>query len=87
MRERLESMVGAAVDGIWLGTFHAIAARILRRHAERIGLKSNFTILDTDDQIRLVKQIIAAANIDDRRLPPRMSMTRSRSPAAPTVSR
>ncbi len=75
MRERLESIIGAAVDGIWLGTFHAIAARILRRHAERIGLKSNFTILDTDDQLRLVKQIIAAAAIDDRRLPPRMLLS------------
>ncbi|HLJ22255.1 MAG TPA: UvrD-helicase domain-containing protein, partial [Stellaceae bacterium] len=75
MRERLEGTIGAAVDGIWLGTFHAIAARILRRHAERIGLKSNFTILDTDDQLRLVKQIIAAANIDDRRMPPRMLLS------------
>ena len=75
MRERLESIIGAAVDGIWLGTFHAIAARILRRHAERIGLKSNFTILDTDDQLRLVKQIIAAATIEDRRLPPRMLLS------------
>jgi len=75
MRERLEATIGAAVDGLWLGTFHAIAARILRRHAERIGLKSNFTILDTDDQIRLVKQIIAAANIDDRRMPPRMLLS------------
>jgi len=75
MRERLEAIIGATVDGIWLGTFHAIAARILRRHAERIGLKSNFTILDTDDQLRLVKQVIAAANIDDRRLPPRMLLS------------
>ena len=75
MRERLEGTIGSTVDGIWLGTFHAIAARILRRHAERIGLKSNFTILDTDDQLRLVKQIIAAANIDDRRLPPRMLLS------------
>ncbi|MGH7125031.1 MAG: ATP-dependent helicase, partial [Stellaceae bacterium] len=75
MRERLETTIGATVDGLWLGTFHAIAARILRRHAERIGLKSNFTILDTDDQIRLVKQIIAAANIDDRQMPPRMLLS------------
>src|SRR5260370_37873759 len=74
-RARLEAPVGAAVDGLWLGTFHAIAARILRRHAEHIGLKSNFTILDTDDQLRLVKQIIAAANIDDRRMPPRMLLS------------
>ena len=50
MRERLEAMIGHAADGVWLGTFHALAARILRRHAEAVGLKSNFTILDTDDQ-------------------------------------
>ncbi len=59
MRERLEAMIGRAADGVWLGTFHAIAARILRRHAEAVGLKSSFTILDTDDQIRLLKQILA----------------------------
>src|SRR5579863_8398547 len=72
MRERLERMVGAAVDGMWLGTFHALGARILRRHADRVGLKANFTILDTDDQLRLLKQIVAAANLDDRRVPPRV---------------
>src|SRR5579871_3588936 len=72
MRERLERMIGAAVDGLWLGTFHALGARILRRHAERIGLKSNFTILDTDDQLRLMKQLVAGAGLDDRRLPPRV---------------
>jgi DNA helicase-2/ATP-dependent DNA helicase PcrA len=71
MRERLEAMIGAAVEGLWLGTFHALAARILRRHAERVGLKSNFTILDTDDQLRLAKQIVAGAGIDERRVPPR----------------
>src|ERR1700757_558553 len=49
MRERLEAMVGRATEGVWLGTFHAIAARILRRHAEATGLKPSFTILDTDD--------------------------------------
>ncbi|HEX5318246.1 MAG TPA: UvrD-helicase domain-containing protein, partial [Stellaceae bacterium] len=71
MRERLEGMIGGAADGVWLGTFHAIAARILRRHAELAGLTSSFTILDTDDQLRLVKQVMAAANIDDRRWPAR----------------
>ena len=71
MRERLEAMVGRAVDGVWLGTFHALAARILRRHAEAVGLTSNFTILDADDQQRLLKQVIAAANIDERRWPAR----------------
>ncbi|HEX3883984.1 MAG TPA: UvrD-helicase domain-containing protein [Stellaceae bacterium] len=71
MRERLEAMIGGAADGVWLGTFHAIAARILRRHAELVGLTSSFTILDTDDQLRLIKQVLAAANIDDRRWPAR----------------
>src|SRR6266700_1869414 len=71
MRERLEAMIGRAADGVWLGTFHAIAARILRRHAETVGLTANFTILDTDDQLRLLKQIIAAANLDERRWPAR----------------
>jgi DNA helicase-2/ATP-dependent DNA helicase PcrA len=71
MKERLDAMVGRAADGVWLGTFHALAARILRRHAEAVGLKSNFTILDSDDQQRLLKQLIAAANIDERRWPAR----------------
>src|SRR5882757_7536382 len=72
MRERLEAMVGRAAEGVWLGTFHSIAARILRRHAEAIGLKPSFTILDTDDQIRLLKQILQAENIDERRWPARL---------------
>ena len=71
MKERLEAMIGRAADGVWLGTFHALGARILRRHAEAVGLRSNFTILDTDDQQRLLKQLIAAANIDERRWPAR----------------
>ncbi|HUK11166.1 MAG TPA: UvrD-helicase domain-containing protein [Stellaceae bacterium] len=75
MRERLERMIGAAVDGLWLGTFHALAARILRRHADRVGLKANFTILDADDQLRLLKQIVADANLDDRRVPPRVLLS------------
>jgi DNA helicase II / ATP-dependent DNA helicase PcrA len=72
MRGRLEAMIGGAADGVWLGTFHAIAARILRRHAEAVGLQSRFTILDTDDQLRLAKQIIEAENIDERRWPARL---------------
>jgi len=72
MRERLEALVGRAAEGVWLGTFHAIAARILRRHAEAIGFKPSFTILDTDDQIRLLKQILLAENIDERRWPARL---------------
>jgi DNA helicase-2/ATP-dependent DNA helicase PcrA len=72
MRARLEAMIGAsAADGLWLGTFHAIAARILRRHAELVGLQPNFTILDADDQIRLLKQLLGAEGIDDKRWPAR----------------
>jgi len=72
MRERVGRIVGSAVEGMpWLGTFHSIGAKMLRRHAELVGLKSNFTILDTDDQLRLLKQLIAAADIDEKRWPPR----------------
>jgi len=71
MKERLRAMIGEAAEGLWLGTFHSIGARILRRHAEAVGLKPNFTILDADDQLRLVKQIAAAEGIDDRRWPAR----------------
>ncbi len=71
MRERVENLVGVAVEGLWLGTFHALAARILRRHAELVGLRSDYTILDTDDQIRLLKQILQAAGIDAKRWPAR----------------
>ncbi|MBE3639128.1 ATP-dependent helicase [Mangrovicoccus algicola] len=72
MKNRVGSLLGQAVEGMpWLGTFHAICVRLLRRHAELVGLKSNFTILDTDDQIRLLKQVIRAAGIDDKRWPAR----------------
>ena len=71
MRDRLERLIGSAIEGMWLGTFHALGARILRRHAEAVGLKSNFTILDTDDQLRLVKQLLQAEDIDDKRWPAR----------------
>ena len=71
MRERIGALLGMEVEGWWLGTFHALAARILRRHADLVGLKSNFTILDTDDQIRLIKQLLEAANIDAKKWPPR----------------
>ena len=68
MKERVGRIIGDAVEGMpWLGTFHAIAAKMLRRHAELVGLQSNFTILDTDDQLRVMKQLIVAANIDDKR--------------------
>ena len=72
MRERVGRLVGDAVEGMpWLGTFHAIGAKMLRRHAELVGLQNNFTILDTDDQLRLLKQLIAAADIDEKRFPAR----------------
>jgi DNA helicase-2/ATP-dependent DNA helicase PcrA len=73
MRERIAGMIGeGTAEGLWLGTFHSLAARILRRHAELVGLKPNFTILDTDDQIRLMKQILSAENIDDKKWPARI---------------
>ncbi|ABD88821.1 ATP-dependent helicase [Rhodopseudomonas palustris] len=73
MKLRLGQMLGQAVEGMpWLGTFHSIGGRILRYHAELVQLTSNFTVLDTDDQIRLLKQLLAADNIDDKRWPARM---------------
>ncbi len=73
MKERVGRLVGPAAEGMpWLGTFHSIAAKILRRHAELVGLRSDFTILDTDDQIRLMKQVIQAADIDEKRWPGRL---------------
>ena len=73
MKSRVGQLVGGVIEGMpWLGTFHSLSVRILRRHAELVGLKSNFTILDTDDQIRLLRQIILAANIDEKRWPPRL---------------
>ena len=72
MKERVSAMVGEAVEGMpWLGTFHSIGVKILRRHAELVGLKPDFTILDTDDQIRLLKQLLEAENIDEKRWPAR----------------
>ena len=68
MKDRIATLVGDRVEGMkWLGTFHSIGAQILRRHAELAGLKSSFTILDADDQTRLAKQVIEAANIDEKR--------------------
>jgi DNA helicase-2/ATP-dependent DNA helicase PcrA len=73
MRERVGRIVGEAVEGMpWLGTFHSVAAKMVRRHAELVGLKSNYTILDTDDQLRLMKQLIAAADLDEKRWPARL---------------
>ncbi|MEP3143045.1 ATP-dependent helicase [Qipengyuania citrea] len=72
MRERVGRHIGDAVEGMpWLGTFHSIGARMLRRHAELVGLESNYTIIDTDDQIRLLKQLIQENDVDEKRWPAR----------------
>ncbi len=72
MKERIGLLIGGVVEGMqWLGTFHSIGARMLRRHAELAGRKSNFTIIDTDDQLRLMKQLLEAENIDEKRWPAR----------------
>ena len=66
MKERVGSIIGDAVENMfWLGTFHSICVKILRRHANLVGLSSNYTILDQDDQLRLIKQLVRAADIDD----------------------
>lgn len=72
MKGRIGDMVGPIVEQVWLGTFHSLAAKMLRRHADLVGLKSDFTILDSDDQVRLVKQLMVAENIDPKRWPARM---------------
>ena len=71
MRIRVEKMIGNSVAGWWLGTFHSLAARILRSNAELVNLKNTFTIIDTDDQIRLIKQVLSLENIDEKRWPAR----------------
>ena len=76
MIERTGALIGGVVEGMpWLGTFHSIGARILRRHAEMMGLKPNFSILDDDDQLRLLKQVIEAAKIDEKRWPARQLLS------------
>ena len=73
MKERVGHLVGPAVEGMpWLGTFHSIAAKLLRRHAELVGLQSNYTIIDTDDQLRVLKQLIQAEGLDDKRWPAKL---------------
>ena len=74
MRRRVGGLIGGPAEAIWLGTFHALGARIVRRHAELVGLKTNYTILDSDDQVRLLKQLLEAENIDDKRWPARVLM-------------
>ncbi len=73
MKERIGHLLGAVAEGMpWLGTFHSIGTKILRRHAELVGLRPDFTILDTDDQLRLLKQVMQAENIDEKRWPARV---------------
>ncbi len=72
MRTRIANIMGNTIEGLWLGTFHALSVKILRRHAELVGLTPNFTIIDTDDQLRLIKQILKAENLDEKRWPPRL---------------
>jgi DNA helicase-2/ATP-dependent DNA helicase PcrA len=73
MKHRVGEIVGGVVEGMpWLGTFHSIGVKILRRHAELVGLKPDFTILDVDDQVRLMKQLLEAENIDEKRWPARV---------------
>ena len=72
MLYRVAGLIGGAADGMFLGTFHSVGVRVLRRHAELVGLKSNFTILDTDDQTRLIKQLLQAEGVDDKKWPARV---------------
>ncbi len=75
MKERVSGLLGGMpVEGWWLGTFHALAARMLRRHAEKVGLSSNFTILDPDDQVRLLKQIMEVEGVDHKTWAPKAMM-------------
>jgi DNA helicase-2/ATP-dependent DNA helicase PcrA len=74
MRERVGVLLGRPAEGLWLGTFHALCARMLRRHAALVGLNQNFSILDTDDQLRLLKQVMEVFRLDTKRWPPQMLM-------------
>ena len=74
MRERVAAILGQPAEGLWLGTFHALCARMLRRHAELVGLDSRFNILDADDQMRLLKQVMEAEGIDAKRWIPAVLM-------------
>ena len=75
MRERIAHILQRPVEGMWLGTFHSLSVRILRRYAELVNLQPNFTILDTDDQLRLIKQLLKANNIDEKQTPARMVLS------------
>ena len=69
MKHRVEEMLKIGTDGWWIGTFHAMGARILKKHPEIVGLKSQFSIIDIDDQIRLVKQALSYHNVDEKKWP------------------
>lgn len=75
MRERLSNLLGHGAEGLWLGTFHSLCVRILRRHAELAGLSPSFTILDMDDQLRVIKQLLRAEGLDEKKWPPRVIMS------------
>jgi len=79
MNGRVARLIGRGVEGLWFGTFHSIAARMLRRHAEIVGLRPDFTIIDTDDQLRLLRQVMAAEGVDEKRWPPRGLLTQIQS--------
>lgn len=72
MRERITKVLGTGIDGLWLGTFHSLGLRILRRFGEEIGLRDNFTIIDSDDQLRLIKQLLKINDVDDKQTPAKM---------------
>ncbi|MHC0449585.1 MAG: ATP-dependent helicase [Candidatus Lariskella arthropodorum] len=74
MKSRIRSFVGDVVDGMWIGTFHSIAAKILRYHASKVGLSNNFTIIDTQDQLRIAKQILRDIGIDEKQYPPKLML-------------
>jgi DNA helicase II / ATP-dependent DNA helicase PcrA len=75
MRDRVGLLVGGAAEQLWLGTFHALGVRMLRRHAGLVGLDSNFTILDTDDQLRLLKQVMEAERVDSKKWPAQLLLS------------
>ncbi|HET9262276.1 MAG TPA: UvrD-helicase domain-containing protein [Vicinamibacterales bacterium] len=76
MRERVEALIGEDCNGIWLSTFHALCARLLRREAPKIGLSRDFVIYDSSDQVAVVKQALRELNVDDKFVPPRMALAR-----------
>jgi DNA helicase-2/ATP-dependent DNA helicase PcrA len=75
MKNRIASMISHTIEGMWVGTFHALAVRILRQNAQYVDLQPNFTILDPDDQLRLIKQLVKASNLDEKQFPPRNFLT------------